>query len=536
MKNISVVQTLKDIYILMIEEMDHDFLMEDKNILRIKDLYSLTDCEIRIIAYLLHSYPAPVYQEELMSSIERTDAFPKSVLNDLIEKQFVQVEKDMSFYAMVRLTDSAYTTLSKEDSVVRNTVINDCLEALKKSDLEEIFSCQWMDGFFQAFPLPINHCFREASECLGLDSLTRDMQIAFWVLARHFTRCFVSPLAFRNGEDLLDGIPYSQDVLKYNLSMLVKEGLAQMLPIEPLEESNDTDRFILTPKVVGLLFHGHEELIRYDDISRYANVLKAKDIEEKKLFFSSETLEEIEHLRRIISIEGFERACRILKRQKRNPAVQSLLWGPPGTGKTEIVKQIAKESGRDIIFFDVSKVTASAWGATEKYYRALFRAYNYMAEISDVVPILLLNEADTILSRRLNVMDRAIDKSENAVSNILLQEFEDMSGILLATTNLIGNIDGAFDRRFLFKTQFWKPDTNARYNIWLSAIPDLNESEALKLADDFEMSGAQINNVATKRNLAEIYYDGDRGLSYIEDLCRKEISVEKSEKKPRIGF
>ena len=217
-------------------------------------------------------------------------------------------------------------------------------------------------------------------------------------------------------------------------------------------------------------------------------------------------------------------------------AIQSLLWGAPGTGKTEIVKQIARESGRDIILFDVSKVTASAWGAAEKFYRAVFRAYNYMAEISQEVPILLLNEADTILSRRLSNLDRAIDKSENAISNILLQEFEDMSGILLATTNLVGNIDEAFDRRFLFKTPFQKPDAEARYHIWLSVIPDLSEDEAVKLAADYEMSGAQISNVATKRNLAELYYDGDRGLSYIEDLCRKEISIEKNAKRPRIGF
>lgn len=51
------------------------------------------------------------------------------------------------------------------------------------------------------------------------------------------------------------------------------------------------------------------------------------------------------------------------------------------------------------------------------------------------------------------------------------------------------------------------------------------------------MSGAQINNVATKRDLAELYFLGDRGLSYIEMLCGKELSTEKQNPANRhIGF
>ena len=535
MNNQSILQTFSDIYNLVADEMVHDFPSEDLGTLRIKGMYSLSDSEIVMVSYLLHSYPESVFRGELMSSIEKMGDSPRFVLKGLIEKHIAQISPESSFFSSARLTDIAYSALKNEEPI-RNIVIEDCLETLKNCSLADIFSRQWLDEFNRAFSLPGNRQFREAVKLLELTSMTRDMQLAFWVITRHFTHCFLSPLAFRSGEDLLDDINYSQEELKLNLSLLVKEGLVQTLPVEPLEDTKDTDRFVLAPKAVGLLFHGHEELIRYDEITRYANVVKTKDIVEKELFFSPETLEDIEHLRRMISKDGFERACRILKRQKRNPAIQSLLWGPPGTGKTEIVKQIARESGRDIILFDVSKVTASAWGAAEKFYRAVFRAYNYMAEISQEVPILLLNEADTILSRRLSNLDRAIDKSENAISNILLQEFEDMSGILLATTNLVGNMDEAFDRRFLFKTPFQKPDAEARYHIWLSVIPDLSEDEAVKLAADYEMSGAQISNVATKRNLAELYYDGDRGLSYIEDLCRKEISIEKNAKRPRIGF
>ena len=273
-------------------------------------------------------------------------------------------------------------------------------------------------------------------------------------------------------------------------------------------------------------------------MSKYANIIKCKDIEKKELFFSADAQSEIDNLRTMISKKGFTRAKNILIKKKRAQSIQSLLWGPPGTGKTETVKQLALESGRDIIQFDMAKVTGYGWGATEKYYRALFRSYNYIAVISDNVPIFLLNEADDILSKRLTHVERAIDKSENTVANILLQEIENLNGILLATTNLIDNLDPAFDRRFLFKTQLVKPDAEAQAKIWMSSIPELTADEAKRLASRFDMSGAQINNVVVKRDLAELYYEGDRGYSYIAGLCEKELATENGSKssRSRIGF
>ena len=135
-------------------------------------------------------------------------------------------------------------------------------------------------------------------------------------------------------------------------------------------------------------------------------------------------------------------------------------------------------------------------------------------------------------------MDHAIDKSYNTISNILLEELESLDGILLATTNLVDNIDEAFDRRFLFKTRLTKPDSDARARIWKSRIGELSESEIEILANNYEMSGAQIDNVVAKRDLAELYFEGDRGLEFISKLCAEELITEKGSKAFRksIGF
>lgn len=380
--------------------------------------------------------------------------------------------------------------------------------------------------------------YREAVSALGVDALPREVRQAFWILVASFVKNFTSPLAFKRGEmKAEDGYTECPSV-KRGICKLVEKGLAISLPIEQDENTDETDRFVLSPKAAGLLFKGKTELMSYDTLAKYGSIIKADDIEEKKLFFPEATNEIINNIRTMLSAERFEKACHLLIKKHRNPAIHLLLWGPPGTGKTEIVKQLARQSGRDIILVDVSKMTGSLWGETEKAYRGLFLAYEYFARIVPNVPILLMNEADSILAKRLESVTRAIDRSENAVSNILLQGIEDMSGILLATTNLVGNLDPAFERRFLFKAEVPNPDKYAREQIWLSLVPELSAAEAQDLANRFEMSGAQIANVIAKRDLAELYYDGDRGLAYIAKLCEEELAAarERKGRRTRIGF
>ncbi|MBE6251941.1 MAG: AAA family ATPase [Bacteroidales bacterium] len=502
------------------------------------EIYDISPAQVEVLASLIQHRASEVSARKLNVIATKYGENPFATLRDLTERGFIVGLNMMSrFDSCYRLTDEAYAAFQQNQPFGRQLFV-DCIAEIKKVTFGKLFSKRWRENLRKSLDLPENQAVRKKLDELGVTKLEEETQLAFWVMVYQFINHFITPLAYRNGEDVLEGIDYSQEVLKYDLGLLVKEGLVQTLPIEPLEDTKDTDRFVLAPKVVGALFRGHDDLIRYEEISKYADFIKSADIVEMPLFFSPDAQEEIDHLRVMLSEEGFARACRILKKQKRTPAIQSLLWGPPGTGKTETVKQLAKETGRDVILFDLAKVTASAWGATEKYYRAIFRAYNYMVAISSRIPILLMNEADAMLSKRIKGIEKSIDKSENAISNILLQAFEDMSGILLATTNLIDNLDEAFDRRFLFKTQLVKPDAAARAKIWKSNIPELTDEEAENLACSFEMSGAQIFNVATKRGLAEIYFDGDRGYAFIVNLCVKELSTEQgSTPRPRrIGF
>lgn len=68
----------------------------------------------------------------------------------------------------------------------------------------------------------------------------------------------------------------------------------------------------------------------------------------------------------------------------------------------------------------------------------------------------------------------------------------------------------AFERRFLYKIKFEKPDASVRGKIWQQMIPDLSDKDAQELAGKFDFCGGQIENVARKYSINSILH-GDTG-------------------------
>ena len=123
---------------------------------------------------------------------------------------------------------------------------------------------------------------------------------------------------------------------------------------------------------------------------------------------------------------------------------------------------------------------------------------------------------------------------DNAMQNIILQEIEDLDGILIATTNLTSNLDKAFERRFLYKVEFHKPDTDVKTKIWRSMLKDISADDARQLASHFDFSGGQIENIARKRTVDYILSGKFASLDEIEGYCRAELLGGKERRS--IGF
>ena len=140
----------------------------------------------------------------------------------------------------------------------------------------------------------------------------------------------------------------------------------------------------------------------------------------------------------------------------------------------------------------------------------------------------------TIINRRTENVEHSVDKMDNAMQNIILQEIENLDGILIATTNLTSNLDKAFERRFLYKVEFHKPNTDVKTKIWHSLLKDITEDDARQLAVHFDFSGGQIENIARKRTVDYILSGKFASLDEIEGYCRTELMNGKEHR--TIGF
>jgi len=215
------------------------------------------------------------------------------------------------------------------------------------------------------------------------------------------------------------------------------------------------------------------------------------------LFFNDGFQHNVNNLFNLLTEENYVKTIENLKESNLPEGVTILFEGSPGTGKTELAYQLALHTGRMILSIDVSMLLDSYFGETEKNFRTVFESYKTALTDISLTPILLLNEADSIISKRTSVRNFA-DKSLNSTLNILLEELENFKGILIATTNLKINMDTAFERRFLFKYEFPKPDFLCMQKILKSNFEIFSDSFIEELADKFKITGGLIRNIKTR--------------------------------------
>jgi RNA-binding protein YhbY len=259
--------------------------------------------------------------------------------------------------------------------------------------------------------------------------------------------------------------------------------------------------------------------------TRGQNFILAGSIKDKKLFYNKREAESVKELAMLLQKDHFTDVQKRLDENGMRKGFACLFHGVPGTGKTETVYQLAKETGRDIMVVDIAETKSCWFGESEKLIKRLFDRYRSVVKSGGLAPILLFNEADAVIGKRreLSGARSGPDQTENAIQNIILEEMEDLEGILIATTNLTKNMDKAFERRFLYKIEFEKPIPETRALIWKSIIPDLSEEDSRILAGKYDFSGGQIENVARKRTVNFILGGTKPSLETLTGYCQHEL-------------
>jgi SpoVK/Ycf46/Vps4 family AAA+-type ATPase len=254
------------------------------------------------------------------------------------------------------------------------------------------------------------------------------------------------------------------------------------------------------------------------------DLITASNITQKALFFNERETAQIKRLTTLLQGDNYQAVRTRLAETGQRGGIVCLFSGAPGTGKTETVYQLARETGRDLLMMNIAEMRSKWVGESEKLTKSLFDKYRDAVKNCALTPILLFNEADAILSKRfsLNEDSHSVDQMSNTVQSILLQEMENLNGILIATTNMSLNMDKAFERRFLFKIEFGKPDLNTRRAIWRSMIPELAEEAVDTLSSRFDFSGGQIENITRRRTIEYITSGVEPSAEQLATFCEEE--------------
>ena len=294
----------------------------------------------------------------------------------------------------------------------------------------------------------------------------------------------------------------------------------------------DTTRYKLTESAKRTLL---AEMKIDASTEKLSDVIDPRTLTQKQLFFPKDIQRQVDELGSFLQPENLQKIQERMKEKGFRNGFACLFYGGPGTGKTETVYQLARQTGRSIMVVDVPRIKSKWVGESEKNIKALFDRYREQVKRAKVTPILLFNEADAIIGIRKNGASSAVDKMENSIQNIILQEMETLDGIMIATTNLQQNLDKAFERRFLYKIKFDKPTVEARAHIWHSMIPELSEMDVHTLASKYDFSGGQIENIARHYAIDAILHGKSEDvLPMLIRHCDNERLDEKSSRK--IGF
>lgn len=511
---------------------------------------------LKHILYASRKLKLPSMQTVLLSIFVDKSEDTRILLSEIAQHLGCRTTKMLRLSKEVdALTEKHYLAASRSHNKMSYRVPNGVLNAIKedKPYVYEQAKIADLQSFFDYFS--------DLMEQKNDDELTHDLLLSYTteaidsikdtVYAKSLNRfgldeddillfTFMAHLFVENDDDNIrfrdiDNI-FDDDKIPSNCKQELRNGSSILFDKNLIEHVNEdgmvrSDTFKLTDfsknEILG-------ELNLTNTGKSKKDLLRSETFPEKKLIYNEKEGKEIKELSSILSEQRFKEVQERLEKAGMRKGFCCLFYGAPGTGKTETVYQLARQTGRDIMRVDVDKIKSCWVGESEKNVKSLFDRYRNICKNSERAPILLFNEADAVLGVRMEGASRAIDKMENSLQNIILQEMESIEGIMIATTNLTSNLDKAFERRFLYKVRYERPTVEARAKIWQAMLPELKEEDAKVLAAESDLSGGEIENIVRKHSVAAILSGTDIiDLPALRKLCHSERI---SSSRPHIGF
>ncbi len=178
-----------------------------------------------------------------------------------------------------------------------------------------------------------------------------------------------------------------------------------------------------------------------------------------------------------------------------------------------------------VLKVDCAKILGMHIGESEKNVKKVFDDYPAISKLLHKKPVLLLNEADQLLGKRIAASNSA-DQSNNNVQNLFLEALERFDGILVATTNMKELLDSAYSRRFTYKLELPEPDAELRKKLWQMHLPEkiCDDSIDLEQLAVFDLTGGEIRLVM-EQAVRKMAYQGEtklKGQMLCESACNND--------------
>ena len=129
-----------------------------------------------------------------------------------------------------------------------------------------------------------------------------------------------------------------------------------------------------------------------------------------------------------------------------------ILEGPPGTGKTELIKQVAKKLSKRlnvyVLFIDGATIAAPKWGEAENRLHQIFKYVSKLKkEAKDPKLIILFDDIESLMISRGTDLAKEWHYSINSILFHEVDAIDPTNTIICATTNRIDLVDDAIKTR-----------------------------------------------------------------------------------------
>ncbi len=336
-------------------------------------------------------------------------------------------------------------------------------------------------------------------------------------------------------EDKSDEIDFSrlENELKSSSSELLRK---EIIKNKKGESFKTVYTYELNPKIKEVLFKNVSLLFEDENEFNGSNLIRIishEEISPVELIYDEETISRLNEFQEYFSGDNMRLIMERYSDLGIQPNFCAMLSGPSGSGKSEWIKQLCRDSRRRVFQVNLSEVKNCYVGISEKNIQSIFDDYkSSVGQVMNIgkdteenrIPILVIDEAEILMGDRSKFGRRSsVEEMHKMMVNILLKNLEDFTGILLLTSNNVLGIDPALSRRINYKFSIPNPSAIVRGRILYSVMNKwFSETDCFRLGGQYELNGGMVKNIHQKVINNYVLKGNVPSLDTIEKWCEEE--------------